>query len=240
MQTDIIQIDKSPPPTRDRFVRYEPQFERFFGGIDDSLSFRYHYILDGDDFPDPASLDAVMITGSAIGVYDHTDWIDPLREFIRTALEAGKPMLGVCFGHQIIADALGGDVRKSEKGWGLGRQDYRVLDRSGDFANLPDDISLPASHQDQVITPPAGARTWLGSDFCPHAGLIYDTGRVVSLQPHPEWDRAYAGALVELRRRDPLSDADVAAALAALNQPMDEECVGRALLGCLRQSPSNT
>lgn len=233
MQIDIIQIDTSPPPTRDRFVRYEPQFERFFGGLDDRLSFRYHYILDGDAFPDPATLDAIMITGSAIGVYDHTDWIDPLREFIRTAFEARTPMLGVCFGHQIIADALGGDVRKSAKGWGLGRQHYHVLDRSGDFADLPEQIALPASHQDQVITPPDGATTWLGSDFCPHAGLIYDTGRVVSLQPHPEWDRAYTGALVELRRGDPLSDADVEAHLDALDQPMHETETGAALLAVL-------
>lgn len=234
MQIDIIQIDKSPPPTRDRFAQYEPQFERFFGGLDDDLRFRYHYILDGDAFPDTAALDAIMITGSAIGVYDHTDWIDPLRDFIRAAHTARTPMLGVCFGHQIIADALGGDVRKSEKGWGLGRQEYRVLDRSRAFAALPAEIALPASHQDQVITPPDGATTWLASDFCPHAGLVYDTGRIVSVQPHPEWDRAYAAALVELRRGDPLSGTDVMAHLEALDLPMHEAATGKALLELLR------
>lgn len=234
MRIDIIQIDHSPTALRDRFAHYEPQFEIFFGALDPGLSFRYHYILDGDPFPNPVACDAIMLTGSPIGVYEQTSWIDPLRDFIRRTYAVKTPLLGVCFGHQIMADALGGDVRKSEKGWGLGRQIYQRHDGHPALDTLPAQIALPASHQDQVITPPQSAATWLHSDFCPHAGLIYDTGRAISLQPHPEWDRAYAGALVDLRRGDPLTDEAADRIRADLDQDMHEAIVGQAILAFLR------
>lgn len=234
MRIDIIQMDHSPTALRDRFAHYEPQFELFFSALDAELSFRYHYILDGDPCPDPAACEAIMLTGSPIGVYDQTDWIDPVRDFIRRTYAARTPLLGVCFGHQVMADALGGDVRKSDKGWGLGRQVYQRQNGHPALDALPANIALPASHQDQVITPPESATTWLRSDFCRHAGLIYDSGRAISLQPHPEWDRAYAGALVDLRRGDPLTDAEADHMRADLERKMDETIIGQALLQFLR------
>jgi GMP synthase-like glutamine amidotransferase len=99
----------------------------------DEAGFGFQYdtvpIYDGAAFPDPATLEGIVITGSSAGVYDDHAWLDPLRAFIRGAYAADTPMLGICFGHQIMADALGGDVRKSEKGWGLGRHTYSVKRR---------------------------------------------------------------------------------------------------------------
>ena len=77
-------------------------------------------------------------------------------------------MVGVCFGHQLIAQALGGTARKSEKGWGLGRHVYDVAAGNGLIDGRH--IALACSHQDQVITPPAGATTILSSDFTPMPG----------------------------------------------------------------------
>ena len=109
-------------------------------------------------------------------------------------------MLGICFGHQIMADALGGDVRKSEKGWGLGRHTYRVTNRPGFMADAPGALAVACSHQDQVIVPPTEAEVVLASDFTPNAGLFYRSGKALSFQPHPEFLDDYALALVELRR----------------------------------------
>jgi GMP synthase-like glutamine amidotransferase len=111
--------------------------------------------------------------------------MDPLRDYIRKAYAAKTPMIGICFGHQIMADALGGDVRKSEKGWGLGRHVYDLKSRPAMLGgNLPQ-FAIACSHQDQVIEPPPEAETFLVSDFTPHAGLVYRNGAAMSLQPHP-------------------------------------------------------
>ena len=116
--------------------------------------------------------------------------MDPLRNFIRRAHERGTKMVGICFGHQIIADALGGDVRKSEKGWGLGRH----------FVPGVDKLAIACSHQDQVITPPPMAKVILRSAFAPNAGLSYAGGNILSFQPHPEFEDDYSKALIDLRR----------------------------------------
>src|SRR5690606_31833263 len=132
--------------------------------------------------------------------YEDHVWLEPLRDFIRKAYAAGTPMLGICFGHQIMADALGGEVRKSEKGWGLGRHSYRVTARPDFMADAPESLCVVCSHQDQVIVPPAEAEVILASDFTPNAGLFYRSGKALSFQPHPEFDDTYGLALAELRR----------------------------------------
>ena len=124
------------------------------------------------------------------------DWIAPLEDFVRAAHGAEVPMVGVCFGHQLIAQALGGVARKSEKGWGLGRHVYDVAPGNGIVDGAR--IALAASHQDQVITPPPGAKTILSSDFTEHAGLLYAGGTTMSVQPHPEFSAGYALACCEM------------------------------------------
>jgi GMP synthase-like glutamine amidotransferase len=129
-------------------------------------------------------------------------------------------MVGICFGHQIMADALGGDVRKSEKGWGLGRHVYDVASRPAMLGgNLPA-FAIACSHQDQVLVPPAEAETFLVSDFTPHAGLIYRNGAALSLQPHPEFEDEYTLARAELRRGK-APDAVVETALASVSRASD-------------------
>ena len=116
MKLTIIQTGDVPAPLRDRFGPYRTMFETMFDRTGQGFSYETVAVSDGEPFPDPARLEAIVITGSAAGVYDRLPWLDPLRAFIRTAYEQRTPMLGICFGHQIMADALGGDVRKSEKG----------------------------------------------------------------------------------------------------------------------------
>jgi GMP synthase-like glutamine amidotransferase len=230
MKLTLIQIDESPTSIRDRFERYEPQYQRLFASITDQFEYDYVYPLDGEALPDPATLEAIAITGSAFGVYEHPAWIDPMRDFIRAAYDAKTPMLAVCFGHQLMADALGGDVRLSEKGWGVGRQEYQCIAKPDFARDLPDQLAIAASHQDQVITRPDSAKVWLTSDFCPNAGLIYESGTAMSLQPHPEFDLPYSRALLELRRGNPFTDAELDEMQAALDAPLDDRAVGEAMV----------
>ena len=201
MKLTIIQTGEVPVPLRPQFGAYPPMFRRMFDEAGVSFDYETVAVFDGAPLPDPARLEGIIVTGSPAGVYDnHLAWMEPLRVFIRAAYAARTPMLGVCFGHQIMADALGGDVRKSEKGWGLGRHVYEVRSRPAFLSTDADALAIACSHQDQVITPPAEADIFLASDFTPNAGLLYRNGAAVSLQPHPEFDDAYTIALAELRR----------------------------------------
>lgn len=200
MKLTIIQTGGVPAPLADRFVPYPRMFETMFDATGHGFTYETVPVFEGAPLPDPQSLQAILITGSAAGVYDDYFWLDPLRAFIRDAYSKKTSMLGICFGHQIMADALGGDVRKSEKGWGLGRHTYTVQQRPGYMNSAPPSLSVACSHQDQVIVPPAEAEVILASQFTPNAGLAYKNGAALSLQPHPEFADDYTTALVELRR----------------------------------------
>lgn len=200
MRLTIIQTGDVPEPLRDDFGLYPAMFERMFDGTGNGFSYEAVAVEGNSLLPDPTRIEGIVITGSPAGVYEDHAWLPPLREFIRRAYAAKTPMLGICFGHQIMADALGGDVRKSEKGWGLGRHTYRLANRPNFMADAPATLSVACSHQDQVIVPPSEAEVILASDFTPNAGLFYKSGKALSFQPHPEFLDDYALALVELRR----------------------------------------
>ena len=219
MKLTIIQTGETPVPLRSHFGAYPPMFERMFDAAGFSFDYETVAVFDGAPFPDPAGLEGIIVTGSAAGVYDcHIAWMAPLRAFIRAAYAERTPMLGVCFGHQIMADALGGEVQRSEKGWGLGRHVYDVKTRPAFLATEAPALAIACSHQDQVITPPAEADVFLASDFTPNAGLAYRNGAAISLQPHPEFDDAYTVALAELRRGK-APDEVVDKAVASVSRP---------------------
>ncbi|KRA53104.1 glutamine amidotransferase-related protein [Devosia sp. Root635] len=220
MKLTIIQTGEVPVSLRDRFGPYRKMFETMFDGTGQGFTYDMVAVSDGAPFPDPATLEGIVITGSAAGVYDDYAWLDPLRAFIRDAYGRQTPMLGVCFGHQIMADALGGDVRKSEKGWGLGRHNYAVAARPDFMRAAPAALAVACSHQDQVITPPDEAEVILASDFTPNAGLAYRNGAALSFQPHPEFLDDYTLALAELRRGK-APDNVVETAISSIATPSD-------------------
>jgi GMP synthase-like glutamine amidotransferase len=226
MQLTIIQTGDVPAPLRSKFGPYRTMFEKMFDSTGQGFSYELVAVSDGEPCPDPSTLEAIVITGSPAGVYDDLPWLAPLRSFIRAAYAARTPMLGVCFGHQIMADALGGDVRKSEKGWGLGRHTYAVRKQPPFMRGAPAALSIACSHQDQVIVPPPEADVILASEFTPNAGLAYRNGRALSFQPHPEFADDYTIALAELRRGK-VADEVVDKALASIAKPSNSSDVAR-------------
>jgi GMP synthase-like glutamine amidotransferase len=234
MRITIIETGRAPDALREEFPRYPDMFRSLLHPADAGLSFAAAAVLDGEALPDPAACEAVLITGSPFGVYDSTPWMDPLRDFIRATAALRTPMVGVCFGHQIIADALGGEVRKSEKGWGVGRHTYEVLATRDWMPGAGQTLSLAVSHQDQVITPPKGATTLARSAHTAHAMLAYEDAPILSLQGHPEFSDVYVSALYNNRRGRALSEAQVDGAIASLDQRHDNALVATWMARFLR------
>lgn len=196
----ILQAGRSPEALLDRFPDYNGMFVELLG--ENAFDYRHWPVLDGT-FPDCVDdADAWLITGSRFGAYEDHAWIPPLEAFIREVYASGKPMVGICFGHQVIAQALGGKVEKFTGGWSVGRVQYALdEDFFGDTPAAHDASAgtpLFAFHQDQVIELPPGARNAGSSDFCQHAALIYDK-RILTLQPHPEFEQAFIEGLLETR-----------------------------------------
>src|SRR5699024_3696885 len=127
------------------------------------------------------------ITGSRHGVYDKLPWIEGLKDFLRRARAAPVPIIGICFGHQIMAEAFGGRAEKSAKGWGIGVQEYAVhAGAPGWMAGAPARVTLHALHQDQVTAIPSDAVCLASSPFCEFAMLAYgdrDVPDAISIQP---------------------------------------------------------
>jgi GMP synthase-like glutamine amidotransferase len=168
-----------------------------------------------------ADHDAYLITGSPAGVYENRPWIADLTDFLRQAKGRAK-LVGICFGHQAMAQAFGGHVEKSDKGWGVGLHSYPVVARESWMDHAPL-VSVPASHQDQVVIQPPETEVIASSLFTPYAALSWPGRKAISFQFHPEFSPDYARALIEARR-DQLPDAD--AALASLEAPNDNARVG--------------
>lgn len=228
MKITIIETGKPPPKIRAAWPGYPDMFVSLVGGADPGLSFEIVDLVDGEPLPDPSSLEAVLVTGSKAGVYDDEPWMAPLMDFIRWTAAEEVPQIGVCFGHQAVAQALGGQVIKSPKGWGLGRHTYDIentFDWMG--ADVPSDFALAVSHQDQVVAPPPGAKIIAASGFTPYAALAYAQGPAISFQGHPEFSDGFSAALYDVRLNNPLSAEEVDAAKTSLSTPEDNALVGR-------------
>jgi GMP synthase-like glutamine amidotransferase len=235
MKLTILQTGDVPDALQSRFDPYPKMFRDMFERAGEVFDYEIVRALDGAPLPEPGKVEAVIIDGSSSAVYENHEWLGPLRAFIRRAYDVRTPMLGVCFGHQLMADALGGAVRKSEKGWGLGHQHYQVRRKPAFMADAPDRLTLIASHQDQVIAPPADADVFLASDYTPFAGLVYRNGAAISVQPHPEFQPDYARALIE--RHEGKIDVDkYDTALQTLDRPLDSSMLAGYLARFLRTS----
>ncbi|MFN7055414.1 type 1 glutamine amidotransferase [Hyphomonas sp.] len=221
MKLTIIETGQAPLAIRSQFPDYPAMFSAMFEGADPSIRCETVSLVTGAALPAPASLEAVLYTGSPAGVYEDHAWITPLMDFIRAAADARTPQIGICFGHQAMAEALGGKVQKSEKGWGVGRHTYDLLSVPGWNGEKPATLSIAVSHQDQVVIRPPGAETIARSEFTEFAALHYPEIRGLSFQCHPEFDAEFAAALYGARRGTSLPAETADAAIASLKEGCD-------------------
>ncbi len=213
MKIGVLQAGRLPADLVPEFGDYQDIFTSRFEPHGFELS---NYLVVDGQFP--TGVDAEqgwIITGSRHGTYEPHDWIPPLERFIREARRANKAMVGICFGHQIMAQALGGTVQKADQGWGIGNHAYT-------HSNTAEAIKLIALHQDQVVEKPADTDIFLASQFCPIAGLCYGDN-TVSVQPHPEFSASFTRALIVSRRGNVMPENAVDAALGDIDAVNDSE-----------------
>jgi GMP synthase-like glutamine amidotransferase len=223
LKLGILKTGRPPKPAIARFGTYPEMFIQLLGP--EAYAWRTYAVDEGELPTSPMECDAYLITGSSAGVYEPLPWIGAAMDFLRQA-KGQAALVGVCFGHQLMAQAFGGRVIKSPKGWGVGEHVYEVMAAEPWMGEPPLRIRLPASHQDQVVEKPPDAEVFAASEFTPYAGLAWPGARAISMQPHPEFDPAYAKSLIEHRRGDPYPDEQADAAIASYSGADDRERVG--------------
>ncbi|MEP4703468.1 MAG: type 1 glutamine amidotransferase [Hyphomicrobiales bacterium] len=214
----------------DKHGEYGDFFKRFLA--DDDFTFVDYFVVDGV-FPEKVDeCDAYVVTGSAHGAYEDHAYISPLENFIRAAYAKEIPQVGICFGHQILAQALGGRVEKYDGGWGLGVHNYSMsLEELGDNTKT---LKLNAVHQDQVVEKPRDAEVIASSEFCQNAGLLYGK-KAISFQPHPEFDADFMRDLIELRKGKSFSENIADDALESLAQPVGNNKISKMIKGFIKR-----
>ena len=200
-----------------KYKPYPIMFAELLNRAELGLSYQGYSAIQGE-MPDSIyDCEAWLITGSRHGVYENLDWMLEMQGFIRKLYEAQIPLIGICFGHQIVAQALGGEVVKSDKGWGVGVASYQIDRPTNWMKQAPDQIRIYAFHQDQVVELPTNAEVFLSSEFCPYAGLGYGDS-IITIQAHPEFEEEYELALLNLYSGNVLPEPVADKALGWINE----------------------
>jgi GMP synthase-like glutamine amidotransferase len=233
MKICILEADRPAEAFQPAHGTYAGMFERWLGAALPEATFTRIFVAGGEALPDdPTVFDGYLITGARAGVYEDHDWIAPLGAFLRDCAAARVPLTGVCFGHQIMAQAFGGEVRKSDAGWVIGRHAHDLTDDGAAlFGAGP--LAALSFHQDQVITPPAGARRVLSSPASPNGGLCYDFP-ALSVQFHPEFAPAYIRDLLVAASGIRVPQDLAQTALDSLSAPLDGDRVAKGFANFLR------
>ncbi|MGF1477254.1 MAG: gamma-glutamyl-gamma-aminobutyrate hydrolase family protein [Geminicoccaceae bacterium] len=224
MHLSILEVGRPPAEIAEDWPRYPETFDELLRPHMPDLKTSSIAVDEGEDLPEPGDADGFLITGSKAGVYDDLPWIDPLLAFIQKAHRTEKPLIGICFGHQAIAHALGGHAAKSAAGWGVGVHRYQVDRRPDWMEPMTDSFRLNGFHQDQVERLPEGATVFASSPFCAYAG--FEIGSAFCVQGHPEFSAAYERALLDLRRQL-IGEANYTRAVASLSQDTEADLIAQ-------------
>lgn len=206
----ILENGLVPDQLNNRFASYPAMIEAWLTSALPEAEFHTVSVVAGEPLPDPASFDGYVLTGSKHSVYESADWMQAEIDFLRRAMELERPLFGICFGHQLMAEAFGGHTAKAETGWGLGVQRYVPGTSKAEGTG-----NVLSFHQDQVDLLPPQTEVLAGTSHCPNGVLRY-AFPALSVQYHPEFTRDYVEALLHLYGGNLFDEAEAQEALVGL------------------------
>ena len=199
MKLGILQSDKVRSELVGKFGEYPDMFSRLFNQLNIQLEIISYDVMEEKYPQNIDEVDAYLITGSSLSVYDDQQWIKRLSRFIQQLNEVRKKTIGICFGHQLVAHALGGKTERADSGWHIGTQSHRLNEKAYDIVGSKEDFNLIFSHEDQVISPAKGSQVLASTERCPIA-MCKIENHILTIQGHPEFEIEYAHSLMATRR----------------------------------------
>lgn len=232
MKLGILKCDS----VSDMFVAAHGQYPEMFANLLHPADPQVELIVfdaEHGEFPsDIHTVDAYLITGSRHGVNDGFPWITQLEEFVRALDAAQKKVIGICFGHQLIARALGGKVIKSPNGWGVGMSQNQMVQQKEWMIPYQNQFNLLVSHQDQVVELPEGAEILASSEFCPNY-MMQIGQHFFTIQGHPEFTKAYSRDLM-VTREDTVNAEQFARGIKSLELHEDDGLIAQWIMSFLK------
>jgi len=199
MKLGVLLCDHVQTALQEEFGDYSDMFSQIIAECDDSITIEYFAVVDGELPKHIDVCDAYMSTGSKASVNDDFPWVNALERLVWQLFLADKPFVGICFGHQMIAKALGGKVGRSNKGWGIGVATAIVNADKQWMLPKQNQLKLVVSHQEQIQQLPPETEVLMLNDFCPY-GMIQVGKHFLGLQGHPEFSPEYCYALMHTRK----------------------------------------
>lgn len=220
----LLECDHVNPDLRGIAGDYGEMFSELFGTHCPEVALDHIDVVGGAPLPELGVHDGIVISGSRQSVTDDLPWIHSLTQLVREAHLRTVPLVGICFGHQLIAHALGGRVERAAAGWGVGVHEAIVTQARGWMDPPIPGFRMLLSHQDQIAAIPPGATIIAASDHAPVAAL--EMGSLLGFQGHPEFVADYADALMA-QRVERIGMEVIHRARATLGHPTDHGIVAR-------------
>ncbi|WXL24039.1 amidotransferase [Ectopseudomonas mendocina] len=236
LQICILETDVLRPELIDQFDSYGRMFERLFAQQPIPAQFKVYNVLEGNYPPDTERYDAYLVTGSKADSFGPDEWIQTLKTYLQDRFKRGDKLLGVCFGHQLLALALGGHTERAVKGWGVGIHRYDLPNKAQWMSPDLEDLTLLISHQDQVTRLPDNATLLASSEFCPIASYCIGD-QVLCFQGHPEFVHDYSKALLNARQEH-IGEAVYTKAMDSLSQEHQGQTVAEWMMRFVAQGRS--
>ena len=198
MKIGILKCDSTREHFRKEHGDYQDWYKSLFQSVEPSLEFETYEVILGEYPKKLQENDVYLISGSRFGANDGEKWIDDLEIFVLELQHQKHPLIGICFGHQMIAKALGGKTELASQGWGVGVQIYQKILTEPWMEPDLEQFSILSFHKDQVTKLPEGAVLIAENDFCPYSAY-YIGEWLISFQGHPELTKDYVRALLHHR-----------------------------------------